>query len=82
MFPSITKYGKYKIWQTQGLDGLSLSHAGGGWEPGIYEDLEAAKRAADLCKAGKYEELQALSDRVCTITGENRLITIKDLEGI
>lgn len=51
---------------------------GGGWLPGIYADEDTARRAFEV----GFDELQTLSDRICRIDGENRAITVADLEGI
>ena len=47
-----------------------------GWLPGIYDGQETATAAFDCDVA----DLEVLSQRVCRIEGENRAITMADLE--
>jgi hypothetical protein len=49
-----------------------------GWLPGIYATEEAARRAGTIDP----ERLEQLSDRVCSVHGEDRAITVEDLEGL
>lgn len=82
----IVQYGKYTIWppkpyHTGFNEGFTLKD-NGTYLRGVYLDLPAAIRAADLFDQGKHSEIAAMSDRVCGFARENRHITIKDLEGI
>ena len=55
--------------------GFSIS-SGGAWLPGLYDTRATARYAFQF----PGEVLQALSDRICRIGGENRLITKADLK--
>jgi len=59
---------------TFGILGWSLARDGV-WLPGIYDSDETAREAVSLPD----DVLQALSDRICSVQGEFRLITAKDL---
>ncbi len=64
--------GGRRLWATTNTYVIS---DGGGWLPGIYATEDAARAAFDVDVA----RLQAISDRVCTVHGEDRAITGDDL---
>jgi hypothetical protein len=55
-------------------NGYTIS-SGGSWLPGIYETEAAARYAFQFDNA----TLQSLSDKVCSVLGEDRQITTDDL---
>ncbi len=66
--------GGRRLWSDPN-DGTHQISDGGGWLPGIYADEATARRAFEVDAV----TLQALSDRICPVDGENRAITMEDL---